>query len=292
MPFRLHPVNNSLTNDDTRLNMEKETDTYPSDTPVNNLVTYEQPLNERMRTFLRLEVLMGRVKAATQEGIEAWRAHCALNSLLEIANLLNRVDVKNDLMLELDRQAANISRLKGNENAAVDQKRLQETIDQLREYSLKLHDLSGQLTQHLASNELLASIKQRMNIPGGTNGFDLPAYQYWLSRSPEARHEALKRWTEPFYRVMDATALVLGLVRDSATPTRQTAQQGFFQQTLNLENPTQILRVRLANDLSVYPEISAGKHRFSIRFLSQPDIAERATQVDEDIDFELATCAL
>lgn len=271
--------------------MANETNTDPSQTSVNDWVTYEQPLNERMRTFLRLEVMMGRVWAATQGGAEAWRAHCALNSLLEIANLLNRVDVKNDLMLELDRQAANISRLKGDENG-VDQQRLQEIINQLREFSLKLHDLSGQLTQHLASNELLASIKQRMNIPGGTNGFDLPAYQYWLSRSPEKRQEALKRWTEPFNRVMDATTLVLGLVRESATPTKQTAEQGFFQQTLNLENPTQILRVRLSSDLSVYPEISAGKHRFSIRFLSQPNIAERANQTDEDIEFELATCAL
>lgn len=256
---------------------------------MNDFVTYEQPLNERMRTFLRLEVLMERLRSA-MEGEETWRAHCSLNSLLEIVSLVNRVDVKNDLMLELDRQAANIGRLSADNG--VDQQRLQEIVERLRHLSRKLHEMSGQLAQHLVRNELLASIKQRMSIPGGTCDFDLPAYHYWLSRKPELRRAVLKTWTEPFDQVMEATGLVLGLVRDSAVPTSQHATQGFFQQTLNLETPTQILRVRVDAASPVYPEISAGKHRFSIRFLRQPDIATRATQTDEDISFELATCAL
>ncbi|OBS09059.1 cell division protein ZapD [Acidihalobacter prosperus] len=256
---------------------------------MKDFVTYEQPLNERMRTFLRLEVLMERLRAA-MEGDETWRAHCALNSLLEIVSLVNRVDVKNDLMLELDRQAANIGRLSA--VAGVDEARQHEIVERLRHLSRKLHEMSGQLAQHLVRNELLASIKQRMSIPGGTCDFDLPAYHYWLSRDPASRKSALQAWVKPFDQVMEATELVLGLVRDSAVPTSERASQGFFQQTLNLETPTQILRVRVEASLPVYPEISAGKHRFSIRFLRQPDIAERASQTDEDVSFELATCAL
>lgn len=256
---------------------------------VKEFVIYEQPLNERMRTFLRLEVLMKRLRSA-MEGEDTWRTHCALTSLLEIVSLVNRVDVKNDLMLELDRQAANITRL--NANASVDQQRLQEILERLRHLSRRLHEMSGQLAQHLIRNELLSSIKQRISIPGGTCDFDLPAYHYWLSRSPEQRQEVLKSWIQPFDQVMEATELVLGLVRDSAVPSDQIASQGFFQQMLKLDTPTQILRVKLDASLPVYPEISAGKHRFSIRFLGQADIATRAVQIAEDIRFELATCAL
>lgn len=269
--------------------MQNSRDLSDPENGVNDFVTYEQPLNERMRTFLRLEILMQRLRAA-MEGEETWRTHCALNSLLEIVSLVNRVDVKNDLMLELDRQAANITRLRA--DADVDQERLQDVVDRLRLLSRKLHEMSGQLAQHLVRNELLSSIKQRMSIPGGTCDFDLPAYHYWLSRKPDIRLEVLKAWMAPFDQVMEATQLVLGLVRDSAVPTTQSAVQGFFQQTLSLETPTQILRVKVDADQSVYPEISAGKHRFSIRFLRLADIASRATQCEEDIEFELAACAL
>jgi cell division protein ZapD len=256
---------------------------------VNDSVIYEQPLNERMRTFLRMEQLMQRLHKA-MDGGEVWQSHCALSIVIELVNLVMRVDVKNDLMLELERQGANLARLQAQDD--VDQGRLQDIVDQQRELSQQLHGMSGQLAQHLMRNELLGSLRQRLSIPGGTCDFDLPAYHYWLSRSAERRNELLRTWIEPFEKVLEAVELVLGLIRDSAVLEPSSAARGFFQQALSSDLPNQLLRVRMPLHSEVFPEISAGKHRFTIRFLEQADITSRPTQTEQDVEFEFATCAL
>lgn len=256
---------------------------------VNDYVIYEQPLNERMRTFLRMEQLMQRLHPAMAGG-EVWQAHCALSILIELVNLVMRVDVKNDLMLELERQGANLIRLQAGND--LDQPRLQGIIDQQRELSQQLHGMSGQLAQYLMRNELLASLRQRLSIPGGTCDFDMPAYHFWLSRSAERRGEMMRNWIEPFEKALDAVELVLGLVRDCAVYEPAQAVRGFFQQPLQVEAPNQLLRVRMPGSREAFPEISAGKHRFTIRFLEQVDITSRPAQTEQDVDFEYATCAL
>jgi cell division protein ZapD len=41
-----------------------------------------------------------------------------------------------------------------------------------------------------------------------------------------------------------------------------------------------------------FAEISGGRHRFTVRFLAQPNLAERAVQIDRAIPFELTCCIL
>ena len=43
-------------------------------------------------------------------------------------------------------------------------------------------------------------------------------------------------------------------------------------------------------ELRVFPEISAGKHRFTIRFLERGTLDERAHQTARDISFQLVLC--
>jgi cell division protein ZapD len=40
-----------------------------------------------------------------------------------------------------------------------------------------------------------------------------------------------------------------------------------------------------------YPEISGGKHRFSVRFLDCADW-EHPSQVDREVEFQLSTCLI
>ncbi len=256
---------------------------------MTDTITYEQPLNERLRTLLRLEELMQhfefRLSLDTQ-----WDTHCALMTLMEIFQLSTRGDLKSDLMKELDRQIGNLSRL--SREPDVDQSRLEGIIDRQRQQFKKLHEMSGQLGRHLKDNDFINALRQRTSIPGGTCDFDLPAYHHWLSRPADHRRRQLDDWIEPYRQVEQAIDLVLSLIRESATPQTQVAKMGFYQQNLDLSQPYQIIRIDLPKDASYYPEISAGKHRFSIRFLAQPDLDNRAKQLQEDIEFELACCAL
>ena len=235
---------------------------------MSDIITYEQPLNERLRTLLRLEELMQRFEYCLPLD-SRWDTHCALMTLLEIFQLSTRGDLKSDLMKELDRQIANMSRL--SKEPDVDQSRLEGIIDRQRKQIRQLHEMTGQLGRHLKDNDFINALRQRTSIPGGTCDFDLP---------------------EPYRKVEVAIGLVLSLIRDSATPQPQVARMGFYQQSLDLSQPFQILRIDLPADAPYFPEISAGKHRFSIRFLSQPDLDNRARQLQEDIEFKLACCAL
>jgi Uncharacterized protein conserved in bacteria len=83
----------------------------------------------------------------------------------------------------------------------------------------------------------------------------------------------------------------LTLIRQSVVPTHEHAPRGFFQQSLDPNLPYQLLRVSLPASASYFPEISGGKHRFTVRFLEQPCLEMRAVQTAHEVDFELARCA-
>ena len=71
--------------------------------PPVTVIRYEHPLNERIRTLMRLEDLFARARFfAAQEA--APDHHAALLSLFEITDVAARADLKTDLLQELERQ--------------------------------------------------------------------------------------------------------------------------------------------------------------------------------------------
>jgi hypothetical protein len=67
------------------------------------LILYEYPLNERVRTLLRLEDLFERLDFFTA-GEHAFQHHVALTTLFDILDIAARADLKSDLLQELERQ--------------------------------------------------------------------------------------------------------------------------------------------------------------------------------------------
>jgi cell division protein ZapD len=252
-------------------------------------VTYEQPLNERVRSLMRLEYLMHRFRYHVA-GESRWDTHAALITLLEVFSLTSRGDFKSELMKELERQIANLAPLI--DQPQVDQGMLREIVRRQRGAFDQLHAMTGQLGQHLKNNDFLNSIRQRTSLPGSTGDFDLPAYHFWLNRPADQRSAQLNEWAAPYEQVDAAVRLILQLIRDSAAPEPRTAARGFFQQALDTAQPYQMIRIELPIDSPYHAEISAGKHRFSVRFLVQGDLASRAGQTQEDVDFELSCCSL
>ncbi len=64
---------------------------------VENSVRYEQPLTERMRTFLRLEYLYRQLVFHVDRESE-WASRAAVASLLDIIAILSRGDVRSDII--------------------------------------------------------------------------------------------------------------------------------------------------------------------------------------------------
>jgi len=85
--------------------------------------------------------------------------------------------------------------------------------------------------------------------------------------------------------------LMLKLIRESADAALQVAVGGNYQQNLDTGTPYQLIRVWLPADSPHFVEISAGKHRFTARFLNACDNV-RPSQTDADVEFHISCCAL
>src|SRR5919205_3664586 len=78
-----------------------------------SVIRYEHPLNERIRTLMRLEVLYQRVAQFAQRTSPADH-HVALLALFEITDVAARADLKTDLLQELERQRQVLAPLRTN----------------------------------------------------------------------------------------------------------------------------------------------------------------------------------
>lgn len=245
------------------------------------MIVYEQPLNEKIRLFLRLELLAKRFRhhLASESRSDILSA---LTLLLELYNLSSRIDLKSDVIKEIDRTSQSVRRViaeTGEQDA---------TLEKLTDHSNLLYQLRGPLGQHLRSHMFFSSLLQRASLPGGINGFDISLLNFWLEKDVSACKEDLRRWSEAYMQTADAAGYLLNLVRNYCTGEEHVAKAGFFQ--LSLRTPYQMLQVLLPEDARMYPEISAGKQRFSLRFVEIGLLDDRGKQAADNVSFRLKLC--
>lgn len=252
-------------------------------------IIYEQPLNERIRTFLRLEFLFTNVDSALL-GSSELKNRDAINGLLAILSVFERADLKQEIVKELERLSTSLSALEN--TPGVDKKALEDLLAELDRQIDTLYSIRVAIGQALRENDLLRSISQRASIPGGSCAFDLPAYHYWLHHlSDIERTHQLTEWLNQFSHVRQAVDMILRLIRGSTGFSKnKTAETGLYQHSLDNDS-TQLIRVKIAQECVFFPEISGGKHRFTVRFM-QFDIDQRARQVSEEVAFSLSCCSM
>src|SRR5690606_35161405 len=68
---------------------------------------YEQPLNERMRTFLRLDYLYNQALYHNEKASQ-WGSRAAVASLIDILAILSRGDVRAEVLKEIERHLAQL----------------------------------------------------------------------------------------------------------------------------------------------------------------------------------------
>ena len=256
---------------------------------MTDTIIYEQPLNERIRTFLRLEFLFEQAARHLHDDSQ-WGSRNTLASLLDILSIFGRTDLKTEVLKELERHTGTLSKLSSNPD--VDSARLQKILAELDGLGKKLHASSGPIALDLKENEFLAGIQQRLAIPGGTCDFDLPGYHFWLQQPAKQRTRDLGDWLGRFEHIASAIQLILKLVRDSGSRKPVTAEAGFYQKNMDANHPCQLVRVIVDRKLTCYAEISGGRHRFTVRFLESSSHDGHTRQAKGDISFELECCAI
>ena len=250
---------------------------------------YEQPLNEKIRAFLRLEKLFQEYSFHLKHGSD-WNNRIAINSILEILAYTTRSDIKLEVLKELERQHTRLERL--SKRPQIDQSQLSSVLKNIQKRMGELQSISGQVGQATKNVELLTAIAQKSSVPGSICDFDLPALKHWLTLSKDKRQKHIEKWFQPFGHLDRSVQLILDILRHSAEDTDEIAPSGFFQKSIDTNQAIQLLRIEVPADSECYPEISAGKHRFSVRFMKNDDPAVRPEQCQGDVSFKLKMCLI
>jgi len=258
----------------------------PSPVPDQNVV-YEQPLGERLRTFLRLEFLFQQLLYHTEQPSE-WASRAAVTSVLDIIAILTRGDVRGEVLKELERQIYIFDRYR--QLPGVDQGRVQGVLRNLQNQRKELSVVGPQYLQPARESEFLNTIRHRSAIPGGTCEFDTPDYSHWLRQPYAQRLADLRQWTAPLTTLCNGVAELLWLLRQGGEVTSRVAANGVYQHTLGRDVAINLLRISLPPGTPLYPEISASHRRFTVRFMRWGDVQKRPAQISRDVRFELRLC--
>lgn len=253
----------------------------------NSVTLYEYPLNERVRTYLRLEHLFVRLSQLMAR-TEPLDHHYALATIFEVMDVASRADLKSDALKDLDKQKQVLTSYRG--NPAIAENVLDAVIAQIDESFTNLNSQSGKAGHTLTENDWLMSIRSRINIPGGTCEFDLPTYYAWQQRPAVQRQADLQRWAQTLAPLTQAIHLLLKMLRETGNAQKVVASNGQFQQILPQGRTFQLLRLSIDPLLGLVPEISGNRLMVSIRLLHhQPD--DRLQPNHQDATFELTLCA-
>lgn len=247
---------------------------------MSTTILFEYPLNEKMRTWLRIEFLISQLESS-RTITDPLGALTFFRNAAELLDVFERGELRTEIVKELEKQQQKL--LAWADVPGVDM----ELIDTLRD---KLKACSGTLMaaprmgQLMREDRLIGLVRQRLSIPGGCCSFDLPTLHIWLHVGQEQRDTQVAVWMESLMPIREALTQILGLIRQSGEFRNQTSVNGFFQD--NGEG-AELLRLQLSLDDSLYPQVSGHKSRYAIRFL--PLDSERG-EVPARLDFELACC--
>lgn len=255
---------------------------------MENTITYVQPLNERLRFFMRLGYLFKQADYSAQ-GDSIHDTHIGVNTLLDIMGMINQQDLKKEVIKELERINQTLTPLQSTPD--IQHGRLQDILSSLERYKSELKGINGPIAQKLRDDEFLKNLNQRKNIPGGLTECDPPIYNHWLHQNPETRKTDLQNWLNCYGPLYKSIELIVDLIKQSTNGIQKTAENGVYQQTLDSNTPYKMVMVALPRETPYFAEISGGKHRFTVRFM---DISSkpRPTQTSNTVVFDLYCCAL
>ena len=251
------------------------------------LIYYEYPFTEGVRTMLRLERLFTRLAQLVPRDT-ATDHHYALATLFEIMDVTSRTDFRTDLLQELARQHTLFEGYRG--NPSISEGALNLAIDRISSAHRRLQATPPKPEQALASNEWLMSVRSRINIPGGTCEFDLPAYFAWQQESANRRRHDLLRWVGVLDPLAEALEVNLGLLREAGVTQMVPFRSGLFQQNLTGSRPLLLARLQVDPGAHLIPEISGNRVLLAIR-LTRADHEGKLRPMTDSMQLPLTLCA-
>ena len=126
------------------------------------MIIYEYPLNERIRTLLRLEDLFDRVDFFVAQD-SPFDHQAGLIGIFEILEVASRGDLKSDLLQELDRQRLFLEALRN--NPAISEEKLDAVVAEIEETFADLLASAGKTGQRCPISAENSSSRWRVIAP-------------------------------------------------------------------------------------------------------------------------------
>lgn len=245
-------------------------------------IVYEHPLNEKVRTYLRIEHLFTQLRHLMTLENE-WQQQGFFSNLFALSDILDRNDIRPDLIKDLER--CETSLVAWSKHPSVSDTKLQSLLQQavqLQSELLRGSKFGGSLKE----DKFLGPLRQRFNVSGGACYFDLPQLQYWFHQHDELRQAAVANWLSQLLLLEQTIEFVMRFARERGYFAQQTAVNGFYQ---NNTEQYELLRIKYPADAGVYPTVSGNKYRYAIRFMQLTDGNDRSA-AEKAIPFALACC--
>ena len=247
---------------------------------------YELPLNERLRTFMRIEFLYSRLKYFVSNLDDNWQTRTVIHTLLEIYSILSRTDVRREVLADLDRYIMQMQRFQSAPDA--DNNMVNNVLEDLDLIKNQVMDIGTDYLLELREDEFIASLLHRHTLPGGKAEFDMPKYKFFLESDKKDVAFQINNWIDIIRPICEGIDKLMWIIRESNEPIATVAVGGQYNH--QIERRTQISLVRIIiNDSDIYPEISGGRHLIAVRFcnLNKDGLY---VQYEDNVEFKISLC--
>ena len=255
------------------------------------MITFEFPLNERIRRLLRIEEIYQKFEHQLKNTHDYFEFSC-FNTLFEIVQLVSRSDLKIDFLQELERQEKKQLVLLDHQGLKEGQLDPKEIISMIQIARKKLENIDVKPGFNFNNNLFLEEVKKRISSPGGLLDVDFPNFRNWsIQKTRKSKLEDFKTWAQPLMVFKDAASVILLILRYQCQVESIKAKEGKHQQTIDPLKTFDLIRLELENALNIYPEISANKYTVNV-FFNQLNKELKKEPVKSNLEFKYSICWL
>ena len=240
---------------------------------------YEEPVDERIRKFLKLENYFLKIKYH-KELDTSHDSFAALYNLIMVYKILSRVEVKSELIREIDFQ-----KQKYNEYIKIDSSdkiKLNSIMEKQNVILNDLYNLKSNYLTELNNDEFFQFCTKHYESLN-------TEMDYWLTRDYAIRLNQINLWLEIIKPIESSVYFCLDILRKSSETNELCADNGFHLIKLNPEKKIRLLRITMQSDNYYFPHISLGPQRATISFTLLNE-NNRYVRIKENIIFVLDLC--
>jgi len=249
----------------------------------NQVTIYEEPVVERVRKFIRMESLFQKLYFFKDKE-NPLESYVALQSLCEIYEILSRSDIKSELIREIENQNKIFKKIQDIPQA--DSDKITSILEKQRLLLDLLHGTQSNYIDYLSNDVLFKTIQKNYS-----SQIQPASVDFWLSRDIAWRVNIIDLWIEPILFIKKSIEFILELIRKSGQFSDKLAEKGFYIDKLDPKKNILLVRITLTTDLYYFPQISVGKQRLNIMFMTKDEL-NNFTKYQEDVSFLLTLCSL